>query len=81
MTTLTVDKLEPNMITAEPIVTKRGQTIVKAGEKLTAQAIAKLTFYKIETANVEDPEPPEPPKPEPSNSKNDSRVSSSLITH
>ena len=51
MTTLSVDKLEPNMITAEPILTKRGQTIVKAGEKLTPQIIAKLTFYKIISAN------------------------------
>lgn len=78
MTTLTVDKLEPNMITAEPIVTKRGQTIVKAGEKLTAQAIAKLSFYKIETATVEDPEPPAPSKPEPANSNNDSYVSDQI---
>lgn len=74
MTTLTVDKLEPNMVVAEAVVTKRGQTIVKAGEKLTPQMIAKLTFYKIESATVEDieeeapeeiiPEPaPEPEKP------------------
>ena len=62
MITLTVDKLEPNMIVAEPVVTKRGQTIIKAGEKLTPQMIAKLTFYKIESATVENPE--EEPKEE-----------------
>lgn len=56
MITLTVDKLEPNMIVAEPVVTKRGQTIIKAGEKLTPQMIAKLTFYKIEATTVEDVE-------------------------
>lgn len=60
MITLTVDKLEPNMVVAEPVVTKRGQTIIKAGEKLTPQMIAKLTFYKIESATVEDIEE-EPP--------------------
>ncbi len=75
MTTLTVDKLEPNMIVAEPVVTKRGQTIIKAGEKLTPQMIAKLTFYKIESATVEDVEEEAPvevapePEPEPENPK------------
>jgi hypothetical protein len=75
MTTLTVDKLEPNMIVAEPVVTKRGQTIIRAGEKLTPQMIAKLTFYKIESATVEDVEEEAPvevapePEPEPENPK------------
>lgn len=82
MTTLTVDKLEPNMVTAEPILTKRGQTIVKAGETLTPQLIAKLTFYKIESATVEDPEPepePEPiPEPAPQVEKPESRVSDQI---
>ena len=64
MITLTVDALEPNMIVAEPVVTKRGQVLVKAGDKLTPQMIAKLTFYKIESANVEEPEPEEIPEPE-----------------
>ncbi len=78
MITLTVDKLEPNMIAAEPVVTKRGQTIVKAGEKLTPQLIAKLTFYKIETANVEDPEPPPKAEPEPATSNDDNRISDQI---
>ena len=68
MVKLSVDKLEPDMIAAEPVVTKRGQTIVKAGEKLTPQIIAKLSFYKIEEATVEDPivkeEPAAEAKPE-----------------
>ena len=78
MTTLSVDKLEPNMITAEPILTKRGQTIVKAGEKLTPQIIAKLTFYKIETATVEDPEPPAAPEPVPEPVTNETQVSDQI---
>ncbi|MBR5636059.1 MAG: HD-GYP domain-containing protein [Pseudobutyrivibrio sp.] len=65
MITLTVDNLEPNMIVAEPVVTKRGQTIIKAGEKLTPQMIAKLTFYKIESATVEDVEEETPVKESP----------------
>lgn len=63
MTTLTIDKLNAGMIVAEPILTKRGQTIAKAGEILTNQLIAKLTFYKIESVTVEEPEPI--PEPEP----------------
>ena len=65
MITLTVDKLEPNMIVAEPVVTKRGQTIIKSGEKLTPQLIAKLTFYKIESATVEDTEEEKPVEEQP----------------
>ncbi len=53
MITLTVDNLAPGMIVASPIVTKRGQTISKPGEKLTPQLIAKLSFYKIEVVTVE----------------------------
>lgn len=56
MKELTVDKLEAGMILADAIITKRGQTIAKAGEKLTNQLIAKLTFYKIESAIVEEKE-------------------------
>ncbi len=63
MITLTVDKLSAGMILAEPVVTKRGQTISKAGDTLTNQLIAKLTFYKIEEVTVEEPEPE--PEPEP----------------
>lgn len=53
MITLTVDNLTPGMIVASPIVTKRGQTISKPGEKLTPQLIAKLSFYKIDVVTVE----------------------------
>ncbi|MCR5580103.1 MAG: HD-GYP domain-containing protein [Pseudobutyrivibrio sp.] len=80
--TLTVDKLKQGMIVAEPIVTKRGQTISKPGEVLTHQLIAKLTFYKIESVTVEDPEPePEPvpePAPAPAPTKKESTVSDQI---
>lgn len=47
------------MIIAEPIMTKRGQVISKTGSVLTAQLIARLSFYKIEEVSVEDPAPVE----------------------
>ncbi|SDB29622.1 HDIG domain-containing protein [Pseudobutyrivibrio sp. YE44] len=78
MITLTVDKLEPNMKVAEPIVTKRGQTIVKAGETLTAQLIAKLSFYKIDSATVEGEEDEPEPEPIPEPSSNDSFISDQI---
>lgn len=65
MTTLTVENLKAGMITAEPITTKRGQVIAKAGERLTNQLIAKLTFYRIESVNVEDPIVEAKPDPQP----------------
>ncbi|MBO6129712.1 MAG: HD-GYP domain-containing protein [Pseudobutyrivibrio sp.] len=65
MTTLTVENLKAGMITAEPITTKRGQVIAKAGERLTNQLIAKLTFYRIESVNVEDPIVEAKPEPQP----------------
>ena len=52
--TLTVDKLKAGMVLASPVVTKRGQSISKAGDTLTNQLIAKFTFYKIESVDVED---------------------------
>lgn len=81
--TLSVDKLKAGMVVAEPIVTKRGQTISKAGEKLTNQLIAKLTFYKIESVTVEDMEPEPVPEPEvkveaPKPKKKESQVSDQI---
>ena len=81
--TLSVDKLKAGMVVAEPIVTKRGQTISKAGEKLTNQLIAKLTFYKIEAVTVEDVEPEPAQEPEvkveaPKPKKKESQVSDQI---
>ncbi|MCF0127288.1 MAG: HD-GYP domain-containing protein [Pseudobutyrivibrio sp.] len=71
MAILNVSELTEGMITLAPIVTKRGQSIAKEGTVLTDQLISKLTFYKIETVEVDIPEP-EPdiflesePEPEP----------------
>lgn len=57
MQILPVSQLKEGMIVAEPIMTKRGQVISKAGSELTAQLIARLSFYKIEEVSVEDPAP------------------------
>ncbi len=54
MVTLKVDELKAGMVLAEPVLTKRGQSIAKTGDKLTTQLIAKLHFYKIDSATVED---------------------------
>ncbi len=61
--------LKPGMIVAEPIITRRGQELAKAGSELTAALIARLSFYKIESVVVEtkvdfDNIPKPEPKPE-----------------
>ncbi len=56
MKTLNVDELKAGMILAEPVLTKRGQSIANTGDTLTNQLIAKMTFYKIESATVEEVE-------------------------
>ncbi|MCR5196307.1 MAG: HD-GYP domain-containing protein [Pseudobutyrivibrio sp.] len=56
MKTLNVDELKAGMILAEPVLTKRGQSIANTGDTLTNQLIAKMTFYKIESASVEEVE-------------------------
>ena len=54
MIKLNVDRLETGMVAAQPIVTKRGQTIAPAGTVLTAQLIAKLSFYRIQTVMIDE---------------------------
>lgn len=54
MIKLNVDQLETGMVAAQPIVTKRGQTIAPAGTVLTAQLIAKLSFYRIQTVMIDE---------------------------
>ena len=66
MRTVSVDELKSGMITAAPILTKRGQEIAAAGTSLTNQLIARLSFYKIETVDIKDEEddkPQEEPAP------------------
>lgn len=63
MVKLEVKKLKPGMVVEKPIVTKRGQTIAKAGTTLDAKLIARLSFYKIEEVTVEKEFSDEPAKP------------------
>ena len=81
MVKLNVKQLKPGMVVEKPIVTKRGQTIAKAGTVLDSKLIARLNFYKItevtvdsaETGEKQKPAPVEPvveePKPEPKEEK------------
>ena len=54
MIKINVDRLETGMVAAQPIVTKRGQTIAPAGTVLTAQLIAKLSFYRIQAVMIDE---------------------------
>ena len=63
MVKLDIKKLKPGMIVQKPIVTKRGQTIAKAGTKLDSKLIARLNFYKITEVTVDSEELLEPAKP------------------
>lgn len=53
MKKLPVTKLKSGMVLSKSIVTKRGQTIAKAGTVLTHQLIARFSFYKIDSVDIE----------------------------
>ena len=61
MITVEVKNLEPGNVAAKDIITKRGQVIAKAGTTLSAQLIARLSFYRIESVCIEE-ETPEVPE-------------------
>lgn len=63
MRTVSVDDLKSGMITANPILTKRGQEIAAAGTTLTNQLIARLSFYKIEVVDIQEENDTEKPAP------------------
>ena len=65
MRTVPVDDLKSGMITATPILTKRGQEIAAEGTALTNQLIARLSFYKIETVDIKEDDEEETSAPEP----------------
>ena len=66
MRQVSVRELKPGMVTASDVVTKRGQVIAKKGTSLSAQLIARLSFYRIESVDIEVPEEkPAAPAPSP----------------
>ncbi len=66
MRQVSVRELKPGMVTASNVVTKRGQVIAKKGTSLSAQLIARLSFYRIESVDIEVPEEkPAAPAPSP----------------
>lgn len=62
-------QLEPGMITAVPVKTKRGQLIVNEGMELTSQLIARISFYGIDCVRIDAPDLVEPKKEEEPNIK------------
>lgn len=55
MKSLPVEKLKPGMISAEDIMTKKGQILIKKGDALDSTLITRLAFYEIKSLTVEDP--------------------------
>ena len=62
MKKVTVNKLEPGMVTAEQILTKNGQMIVDKGVTLTRPLIMRLSFYCVLEVGIEDPDEPKDPE-------------------
>ena len=56
MHNVAVENLEPNMITAERVLSKKGQLIVDKNVLLSIQMIAHIHFYGIEQIKVLDNE-------------------------
>lgn len=46
--------LKPGMVTAAPIITKRGQELIPAGTTLTNQLISRIEFYGIPSAMIDE---------------------------
>lgn len=55
MKSLPVEKLKPGMISAEDIMTKKGQILIKKGDALDSTLITRLAFYEIKRLTVENP--------------------------
>lgn len=54
MVGIIVQDLKEGYVTAAPVTTKRGQELIKAGEKLTRQMISRMEFYGIESVQIEE---------------------------
>lgn len=57
MRQVAVRELKPGMVTGADVITKRGQVIAEKGTALSAQLIARLSFYRIEAVTIDEPEP------------------------
>lgn len=53
MKTLRIDQLKSGMVLSEPVRTKHGQTIAKAGTVLNHKLIARFAFYHIDSVDIE----------------------------
>ena len=53
MKQIPVRQLKPGMVTASDVITKRGQLIAQKGTALTSQLIARLSFYRIESVDID----------------------------
>ena len=54
MTKINVNRLQSGMVVAKPVVTERGQVIASEGTVLTAQLIARLSFYRVPSVMVDE---------------------------
>ena len=60
MKQIPVRQLKPGMVTASDVITKRGQLIAQKGTALSSQLIARLSFYRIESVDIDMPEEEKP---------------------
>lgn len=54
MKEVTIDDLKPGMITARAVITPSGQLIINKGVELDKKLIARIDFYSIESAWIEE---------------------------
>ena len=64
MKKILTDELKPGMITAKPVMTPNGQLIINEGLTLDKKMIARINFYSIEFAMIQDEETPPAPAQE-----------------
>lgn len=59
MQTLKTTQLQEGMITASPVMTKKGRLIVDQGIPLTNASIARIAFYDVASIEIEDYDKPQ----------------------
>ena len=77
MQTVKTTQLQEGMVTASPVMTKRGLLIVDEGNTLTNATIARIAFYDINRIEIEDYEEP---KEEPTGSSSEPTYSQRIIS-